>query len=154
MRLILDSYDRLDKLDDAAQWYRRAYALRDKSGIEDLGTASLAANLGTILSQSRSPKSAVPMLVRAYSIRRTLLGPSHPDTVDSMYDLGLLYANLVGRGGRADHADISQGNLGEASSLLKQALSVEPNHDSVPEALLVLDFVSQGRMAGRAKPAQ
>lgn len=93
----------------------------------DTVCASLCSNLGSILSESKRPKDAVPLLQRALSIREERLGHQHADTVDVMYDLGILYANI--------------GMLNQAASRLSIAVQLNDSHNSTADAKRVLDAI-------------
>jgi hypothetical protein len=87
----------------------------------------LCSNLGSILSESKRPKDALPLLQRALAIREERLGHQHPDTVDIMYDLGILLANV--------------GMLSQAASRLAIAVQLNESHPSAADAQRVLDAI-------------
>ena len=124
--------DRLDDVSQAGQWYRKALTTLDTAsgGIgacRDTVCASLCSNLGSILSESKRPKDALPLLQRSLSIREERLGHQHPDTVDVMYDLGILFANI--------------GMMNQAASRLSIALQLDDSHSSTADAKRVLDAI-------------
>ncbi len=83
--------------------------------------------MGSILSESKRPKDALPLLQRALSIREERLGHQHPDTVDTMYDLGILFANI--------------GMMNQAASRLSAAVQLNDSHSSSADAKRVLDAI-------------
>ena len=124
------SQDRLDDVSQAGQWYRKALTTLDTAsgGIgtcRDTVCASLCSNLGSILAESKRPKDAIPLLERALLIREERLGQNHPDTIDVMYDLGILFANV--------------GMMKQAASRLSAAVQFNDCHSSANDAKRVLE---------------
>jgi hypothetical protein len=94
---------------------------------KDTVCASLCSNLGSILAESKRPKDAIPLLHRALVIREERLGHQHPDTVDIMYDLGILLANV--------------GMMKQAASHLSNAVKLDSVHSSAGDAQRVLHAI-------------
>jgi hypothetical protein len=65
------------------------------------------------------------LLQRALSIREERLGQNHPDTIDVMYDLGILFANV--------------GMMKQAVSRLSAAVQLNDCHSSANDAKRVLE---------------
>ena len=86
---------------------QQADALRD----QPLAHAQMLAVLGTIHHDLRSFDRALTLLERALALRRSILGESHPDVAESMYQLG-----------RLEH---SRGNYDRARGLLAAALETQ-----------------------------
>ena len=129
--------DRLDDISQAGQWYRKALTTLDTAsgGIgtcRDTVCASLCNNLGSILAESKRPKDAIPLLQRALSIREERLGHQHPDTVDVMYDLGILFANV--------------GIMKQAALRLSIAVQLNDSHSSTGDAKRVLEAINEQQM--------
>lgn len=126
--------DRLDDVSQAGQWYRKALTTLDTAsgGIgkcKDTVCASLCSNLGSILAESKRPKDAIALLQRALSIREERLGHHHPDTIDVMYDLGILFANV--------------GMMKQAASRLSVAIQLNDTHGSSADATRVLQAIQR-----------
>ena len=124
--------DRLDDVSQAGQWYRKALTTMDQASggsgtCKDTVCASLCSNLGSILAESKRPKDAIPLLHRALVIREERLGHQHPDTVDIMYDLGILLANV--------------GMMKQAASHLSNAVKLDSVHSSAGDAQRVLNAI-------------
>ena len=129
--------DRLDDVSQAGQWYRKALSTLDTAsgGIgkcRDTVCASLCSNLGSILAESKRPKDAIALLQRALSIREERLGQQHPDTVDVMYDLGILFANV--------------GMMKQAASHLSVVLQLNDSHSSASDAKRVLEAIRDNKV--------
>ena len=71
--------------------YAASKKLKEKFKDAPLVEASIRATIGETYRSLGLYKEAQPHLERAYEIRLKLLGKKHPDSLNSMYDLGALY---------------------------------------------------------------
>jgi tetratricopeptide (TPR) repeat protein/tRNA A-37 threonylcarbamoyl transferase component Bud32 len=102
----------LDRHDEGLLWGRVATGLRAQLGGEDdLETAELESNLGSVLQATERFDEAERAHLRALEIRERLLGGDHPDLAGSHNNLGILYG--------------AQRKLGEAERELRAALAIE-----------------------------
>ena len=132
--------DRLDDISQAGQWYRKALTTLDTASggvgkCRDTVCASLCSNLGSILAESKRPKDAIPLLQRALSIREERLGHQNPHTVDVMYDLGILFANV--------------GMLKQGAAQLSIAVQLNESHSSAGDAKRVLEAIIEKQIGNK-----
>ncbi|MBV8557671.1 MAG: tetratricopeptide repeat protein [Planctomycetaceae bacterium] len=96
---------------EAEPLLRRALAIWEALGPDNLDTATSLSNLGVLLRlQGRYYGEAEPLLRRALAIREAALGPDHPDTAISLNNWALLLQ--------------AQGRFAEAEPLLRRALKI------------------------------
>ena len=88
------AYEGLKDYEKAVQWYRDALSLlEDLKLLGDLDEALFSRNLANALMFQEKYKEAMEPSKRAYDIRMKLLG-NHPQTVRSIFQRGVLQANL------------------------------------------------------------
>ena len=88
------AYEGLKDYEKAVQWYRDALSLlEDLKLIGNLDEAFFSRNLANALMFQEKYKEAIEPSERAYNIRMKLLG-NHPQTVRSIFQRGVLQANL------------------------------------------------------------
>ena len=88
------AYEGLKDYEKAVQWYRDALSLlEDLKLLGDLDEALFSRNLANALMFQDKYKEAIEPSERAYNIRMKLLG-NHPQTVRSIFQRGVLQANL------------------------------------------------------------
>ena len=88
------AYEGLKDYGKAVQWYRDALSLlEDLKLLGDLDEALFSRNLANALMFQDKYKEAIEPSERAYNIRMKLLG-NHPQTVRSIFQRGVLQANL------------------------------------------------------------
>ena len=88
------AYEGLKDYEKAVQWYRDALSLlEDLKLIGNLDEAFFSRNLANALMFQEKYKEAIEPSERAYAIRMKLLG-NHPQTVRSIFQRGVLQANL------------------------------------------------------------
>ena len=87
-------YEAQEQYDEAVKWYLDALRLQNElqmSGSKE--EAVFCRNLSNVYSQQRKFEEAIEPAERAYKIRQKQLG-NHPDTVQSIFQLGVIQANL------------------------------------------------------------
>ena len=87
-------YEAKGEYEEAVKWYKEALSLLEDlqiSGYED--EALFCRNLANVLMRQEKYHKAVEPAEKAYNIRQKRLG-THPDTVRSIFQLGVLQANL------------------------------------------------------------
>ena len=88
------AYEGLKDYEKAVQWYRDALSLlEDLKLLGDLDEALFSRNLANALMFQEKYKEAIEPSKRAYNITMKLLG-NHPQTVRSIFQRGVLQANL------------------------------------------------------------
>ena len=87
-------YEAQEEYDEAVKWYLDALRLQKElqmSGSKE--EAVFRRNLSNVYSHQRKFEEAIKPAERAYKIRQKQLG-NHPDTVQSIFQLGVIQANL------------------------------------------------------------
>ena len=96
-------YEAKGEYEEAVKWYKEALRLLEDlkiSGYED--EALFCRNLANVLIRQEKYHKAIEPAEKAYNIRQKRLG-THPDTVRSIFRLGVLEANLRAYHKALDH---------------------------------------------------
>lgn len=104
----------MGKLDEAEPHYRRAVAILQSHGEDDLRLVTAISNLGYLLCLQGNFSGAEPLLQKALAARKRVQGPEHPDYADCLADLGELY--------------LVQGDTAQAEVLLRESLAMTRRH--------------------------
>jgi eukaryotic-like serine/threonine-protein kinase len=96
--------------DDARDQFRAALAILERMP-ELRGYPKVLNNLAALETKAGRPEQAIRYHEAALAIRRTRLGPDHPEVASSLYNLGVAYAEL--------------GQLDRALQLLQSALEID-----------------------------
>ena len=96
-------YEAKGEYEEAVKWYKEALRLLEDlkiSGYED--EALFCRNLANVLIRQEKYHKAIEPAEKAYNIRQKRLG-THPDTIRSIFQLGVLEANLRAYHKALDH---------------------------------------------------
>ena len=138
-------YEAQQQYDEAVKWYSAALKLLEDlqmSGSKD--EAVFRRNLSNVYSYQGKFEEAIEPAERAHKIREKQLG-NHPDTVESIFQLGVIQANLK-------HSD-------EALKLFLKAWEMESvhlkpgNHSKVWRKIIdnVIDYLGEGKEKDKFK---
>ncbi|MGI9625700.1 MAG: tetratricopeptide repeat protein, partial [Longimicrobiales bacterium] len=127
------------RLDEAEERLREAMAIAEAHGTETRTVASIMTKLGVVLWNRGEQDDVGPLWERALEIRRSLLGPEHPEVGEVMNNLAVLYDNT--------------GQPERAEPLYRQVLALQqrllgPEHEEVTAVMMNLAILldGQGRM--------
>jgi serine/threonine protein kinase len=122
LEVLAISYSGIGRHATAVALLREALALHEQvGGPESRSVATLLHRIGVVTEARKVSYDAEPWLRRAYAMRIRLLGPNHPDTIETKAELGRV---LVGSSPE------------ESERLLREAIADRRAHAKAPDATL------------------